>query len=288
MVRGLAEEPQAFGRRGGMLEIAAGIVEPVGGLGDPAQYRFGVDQAPGVTDGREQADRLVGRGGGDRDLAEHHRPGRAEQQARGAFPGQAALSSRLRALVGQFGGVVRAGLLEPQEGQVPLRVRPQPLVVQRARFAERVVEIILGSRDVARGGFQPAGQQQRCHAIACSDSGMTLGGFECGANAVLPGDPAPSTTHAQPKPLAIPTPSSGSWRAHQARAASMLDRSLWTNASHRGCAGPRIVPPHPPPRGRTSARARRERHPPNPPRAACRLRRPGWNRAGGSARSRRP
>jgi hypothetical protein len=43
-----------------MLEVAAGIVEPVGGLGDPAQYRLGVDQAPGVADGREQADSLVG------------------------------------------------------------------------------------------------------------------------------------------------------------------------------------------------------------------------------------
>jgi hypothetical protein len=72
-----------------MLEVAAGIVEPVGGLGDPAQYRFGVDQAPGVADGREQADSLVGCGGGGRDLAEHHRPGRTEQQAGGAFPGQA-------------------------------------------------------------------------------------------------------------------------------------------------------------------------------------------------------
>ena len=42
-------------------------------------------EAPGVTDGREQADSLVCRGRGGHDLAEHHRPGRAKQQARGAF-----------------------------------------------------------------------------------------------------------------------------------------------------------------------------------------------------------
>ena len=96
-------------------------------------------------------------------------------------------SRHLRALVRQFGGVVRACLLEPQEGQVPLRVRPQLLVTQRNRVGERMVEIVLGSRDVARGGFQPPGQQQGRHAIACSD--VTLGGFECGADAVRPGDP---------------------------------------------------------------------------------------------------
>jgi DNA-binding SARP family transcriptional activator len=39
-----------------------------------------------------------------------------KQQARGAFPGQAALLRHIRALLSQFGGVVRACLLEPQEG----------------------------------------------------------------------------------------------------------------------------------------------------------------------------
>jgi hypothetical protein len=68
VVGGLAEKAQAFGRRGGILEVAAGIVEPVGGLGDPAPYRLGVDQAPGVADGREQADSLVGGCGAGRDL----------------------------------------------------------------------------------------------------------------------------------------------------------------------------------------------------------------------------
>jgi hypothetical protein len=166
VVGGLAEKAQAFGRRGGILEVAAGIVEPVGGLGDPAQYRFGVDQTPGVADGREQADSLVGCGGGGRDLAEHHRPGRTEQQAGGAFPGQAALPRRVRTLERQLGGVLRACLLEPQEGQVPLRVGPQLFVIERDRFAERTVEIVIGARDVARGGFQPSGQQQGRHAIA--------------------------------------------------------------------------------------------------------------------------
>jgi hypothetical protein len=68
----LAEKAQAFGRGRRVLEVAASVVESVAGLGDPAQYRFGVDQAPGVADGREQADSLVGRGRGGRDLAEHH------------------------------------------------------------------------------------------------------------------------------------------------------------------------------------------------------------------------
>jgi hypothetical protein len=189
VVGGLAEKAQAFGRRGGILEIVAGIVESVGGLGDPPQYRFGVDQAPGVADGREQADSLVGCCGGGRDLAEHHRPGRTEQQAGGAFPGQAALPRRVRALECQLGGVVRACLLEPQEGQVPLRVGPRLLVIQRDRFAERAVEIVLGSHDVACGGFQPSGQQQGRHAIAWSDSGIMFGGFACGTDAVRPGDP---------------------------------------------------------------------------------------------------
>ena len=206
VVGGLAEKAQALGRRGGMLEIAAGIVEPVGGLGDPAQYRLGVDQAPGVADRREQADSLVGRCGGGRDLAEHHRPGRTEQQAGGAFPGQAALPRRVRALEGQLGGVVRAGLLEPQEGQVPLRVGPQLIVIQRDRFAERAVEMVLGSRDVARGGFQPSGQQQGRHAIAWPGSEEMLGGFERGTDAVRPGDPVsqhdpcPAETVGDPDP----------------------------------------------------------------------------------------
>jgi hypothetical protein len=35
----------------------------------------------------------------------------------------------LRAVAGQLDGTVRARLLEPQEGQVPVRVRPQLLVL---------------------------------------------------------------------------------------------------------------------------------------------------------------
>ena len=132
----------------------------------------------------------------------------------------------------------------------------------------------------------PASRRRSRPGAGSAAGGCPRRRARCGRRSA-PATPSPSTTHVQPKPFAMRTPSSGSWAAAQARATSMLARSARTVATHSAWPGPRTVAAHRSARfGEPRGVRRRSGVVAGPTRAAGRARTRGCCRAAGSGPSR--
>ena len=92
------------------VEGGGGVGEAVLGVGDGAEHRLGVHQAPAVLDGGQVPHRLGRRPGGAGGVAQHDRPEGAEQEAAPPSPRAArAAGRRRRWRPAQLQHVLRAG-----------------------------------------------------------------------------------------------------------------------------------------------------------------------------------
>jgi len=153
VIGGLPREPEALGGGGCGLEMPCGGIEPVPGLGDRAEDRLAVHEAPRVTQPGQCADRGARISSRRREIPDLQRRRRAQQQVRGVLPLGSGGAPR-----DQLARLRGAALHQSQEGLVAQGIGAQAGVVETLGLIERGDEFPFGAVDVARRRLEPARQ----------------------------------------------------------------------------------------------------------------------------------
>ena len=233
MQRRLTDEAQRGRLVGGLLERDRPRREPVLGLSDAREHGLGVHDAPGVADpgqrGRPPPSRRASPSRCHPASASRRRP--AAGWPRWARPGRApGRSARLAAALAehQIGSSPAGWPRKPGAG-----ARPRPA---RRRPARRRGPGRHRGRPEPGPGHRLTPPASRPAAGRWPGPGPRRGRPARSGSATRPGasvaehDPGPA------EPVAMSTPSSGSFAAHQARARSMFRRSARAMARHSGCS----------------------------------------------------